>query len=117
MKKDVIRIGEATISEEAVKQLAGSVALECFGIVGMAAINVKDGLMRLITRESLTKGVEISVEDGEISVSFHVIVAYGVSIMAVSQNLVENVSYKLGEFTGMRVSHVDVFVEGVKPID
>jgi len=117
VKKDIIRIGDATMSEEAVKQLAGSMALECFGIVGMAAVNVKDGLMGLITKESLTKGVEISVEGGEITVGFHVIVAYGVSIMAVSQNLVENVQYKLEQFTGMKVRQINVFVEGVKPID
>lgn len=117
MKKDIIKIGEATISEEAIAQLAGSVALECFGIVGMAAVSMKDGLMRLITRESLTKGIEINVENNEITVAFHVIVAYGVSIMAVSQNLVENVKYKLESFTGMKVKHVEIFVEGVKPID
>lgn len=117
MKKESIKIGEATISSEAVAQLAGSVALECFGIVGMAAISKKDGLMRLITRESLSRGVEIDVEEDEITVTFHVIVAYGVSIMAVTQNLVENVKYKLESFTGMKVKHVEIYVEGVKPID
>lgn len=115
--KGIISIGDATISEEAVKQMAGSVALECFGIVGMAAVSMTDGLMRLITKESLTKGVEISVENGRISVAFHVIVAYGVSITAVSDNLVETVKYKLESFTGMKVGHVEIFVEGVKPID
>lgn len=115
--KGVIKIGEATISEEAVKQMAGSVALECFGVVGMAAVSMTDGLMRLITKESLTKGVEVSVENDMISVAFHVIVAYGVSITAVSQNLVDNVKYKLESFTGLKVGSVEVFVEGVKPID
>lgn len=115
--KGIIKIGDATISEEAVKQMAGSVALECFGIVGMAAVSMTDGLMRLITKESLTKGVEVSVENEKISVDFHVIVAYGVSITAVSDNLVETVKYKLESFTGMKVGHVGIFVEGVKPID
>lgn len=115
--KGVIKIGDATIAEEAVKQMAGSVALECIGIVGMAAVSMTDGLMRLITKESLTKGVEVSVENDRISVAFHVIVAYGVSITAVSQNLVDTVKYKLESFTGLKVGHVDIFVEGVKPID
>lgn len=115
--KGIIKIGDSTISEEAVKQMAGSVALECFGIVGMAAVSMTDGLMRLITKESLTKGVEVSVENEKICVAFHVIVAYGVSITAVSQNLVETVKYKLEGFTGMKVGRVEIFVEGVKPID
>lgn len=117
MKKDVIKIGDATITTEAVAQLAGSIALECFGIVGMAAISMKDGLMRLIIKEPLTRGIEISVEDSQITVIYHVIVAYGVNIAAVSENLIENVKYKLESFTGMQVKHISVIVEGVKPID
>lgn len=115
--KGVIKIGDATITEEAVKQMAGSVALECFGIVGMAAVSMTDGLMRLITKESLTKGIEVSVENEKICLQFHVIVAYGVNIPTVSQNLVETVNYKLESFTGIKVGRVEIFVEGVKPID
>lgn len=115
--KGTINIGKATISEEALSQLAGSCALECFGIVGMAAVSVKDGLIKLLTGDSLTKGIEVSVIDGELTLSFHVIVAYGVSITAVSQNLIENVKYKMESFTGMHVRHIGVYVEGVKPTD
>lgn len=110
-------IGETSISIEAIKQMAGSVAMECFGIVGMASVSMTDGLVRLLKKDSMTKGVEIEISEGEIRVSFHVIVAYGVSIVAVSTNLVENVSYKLEEFTGMKVRHVAVYVEGVRPVD
>ena len=109
--------GETSISIDAIKQMAGSVAMECFGIVGMASVSMKDGLVRLLKRDSMTKGVEIQIIENEIYVSFHVIVAYGVSILAVSQNLIENVSYKLEEFTGMKVRHVSIYVEGVRPVE
>ncbi len=115
--KGNIKIGDATISADALKQLAGSCALECFGIVGMAKVSVKDGLIKTLTGDSLAKGIELSVDDGEITIFFHVIVAYGVSITAVSQNLVENVKYKMESYTGMRLRHIGVFVEGVKPTD
>lgn len=117
MKKEPISIGGARISEEAIAQLAGSVAVECFGIIGMAAVSVTDGLVRLITREYLRKGVQIEVVDDTVSVTFHVIVAYGVSIQAVTQNLVETVKYKLENLTGLKVGHVNVYVEGIRPID
>jgi len=55
-------------------------------------------------------------EDG-ISLDFHVIVAYGVSIQAVAENLIENVRYKVEEYTGMKVKDVNVYVEGVRVID
>jgi len=117
MKKEPINIGEAKISEEAIAQLAGSVAVECFGVIGMAAVSVTDGLVRLITREFLRKGVEITVRGDSVDVAFHIIVAYGVSIQAVTENLVETVTYKLENYTGLKVGHVSIFVEGVKPID
>lgn len=43
--------------------------------------------------------------------------AYGVSIRAVSQNVIENVKYKIEEFTGMDVESINVIVEGVRIID
>ena len=110
-------IGETSITIEAIKQMAGSVAMECFGIVGMASISMRDGLVRLLKRDSMTKGVEIESLDGEICVSFHVVVAYGVNIIAVATNLIENVSYKLEEYTGMKVRHVAIYVEGIRPVD
>lgn len=115
--KGNIRIGDATISPDALKQLAGSCALECFGIVGMAKVSMTDGFIKLLTGDSLAKGIELTEEEGELSISFHVIVAYGVSITAVSQNLVENVKYKMENYTGMHVKCINVFVEGVKPTD
>ena len=109
--------GETSISIEAIKQMAGSVAMECFGIVGMASVSMKDGLVRLLKRDSMTKGVGIDIREGEIFVTFHIVAAYGVSILAVSQNLVETISYQLEEFTGMKVRHVTIYVEGVRPVD
>ena len=37
-------LGNIYIDPEVIAQYAGSVAVECFGIVGMASVNVKDGL-------------------------------------------------------------------------
>ena len=109
--------GYTGISPDAIKQIAGNVAMECFGIVGMASVGMTDGIVSLLKKDSLTKGVETEIKNGEISVVFHIIVAYGVSIMAVSENLIENVKYKLEAFTGMKVKNVEVYVEGVKPVD
>ena len=57
------------------------------------------------------------MKDGHISIDFHVVVAYGVSIQAVIENLVSNVSYQVENFTGMTVDEINVFVEGVRVID
>ncbi len=112
------KMGQIQITPEVVATYAGTTAVECFGIVGMAKVSVKEGgFARLLKRESLTKGISVMIQDNEIDLDFHVIVAYGVSIQAVADNLVENVRYKVSEYTGMHVRTVNVFVEGVRVID
>ena len=110
-------IENVSIDTEVIAQYAGSVAVECFGIVGMASVNVKDGLVKLLKREYITHGINVSVVDGKLVLDFHVIVAYGVSIMTVSNNLIENVKYKVEEFTGLSIEKINIFVEGVQVID
>lgn len=111
-------LGIVTVDAEVIAKYAGTVAVECFGIVGMAAVNMKDGLVHLLKRESLTKGIQVRIsEDNHISLHFHVIVSYGVSLLAVTDNLCSNVKYKVEEFAGMPVDKINVYIEGVRVID
>lgn len=111
-------LGNVQIDKEVIAKYAGSSAVECFGIVGMATVNVKDGLAKLLKRESLTHGVEVCItEDNKITIDLHIIVSYGVSISAVTDNLICNVKYKVEEFAGLPVERISVFVEGVRVID
>ena len=109
--------GSILIDTDVIATYAGSVAVECFGIVGMATVNMKDGLVKLLKKDSLKHGINVTLEDNKISLDFHVIVVYGVSISAVADNLFSNVKYKVEEFTGMEIKDINVFVEGVRPID
>ena len=111
------KLGEIRLNPEVIAKYAGITAVECFGIVGMAAVSMKDGLVKLLKRESLTDGINVDIEENHIILDFHVIVAYGVSISAVADNLIENVKYKVEEFTGMEVDKINIFVEGVRVID
>ena len=106
-------LGKIAIDTDVIATYAGSVAVECFGIVGMAAVSMKDGLVKLLKRDSLKHGIT----DNKITLEFHVIVAYGVSISAVSDNLISNVKYKVEEFTGLTIEKINILVEGVRVID
>ena len=111
-------LGTVTIDPDVIATYAGSVAVECFGIVGMAAVNMKDGLVKLLKRDYLSHGINVTIDDNnEISIDFHVIVSYGVSIFTVSDNLIETVKYRVEEFTGMEIEKINIFVEGVRVID
>lgn len=109
--------GEIIINPDVIATYAGSVAVECFGIVGMAAVSMKDGLVKLLRKDSLKHGINVSLNNNKISLDFHVIVSYGVSILAVADNLISNVKYKVEQFTGMEVEHINILVEGVRVID
>ena len=85
--------------------------------IGMQAVSVTDGIARLLKRESMTKGISVKIEDNKLILDFHIIVAYGLSISAVTQNLIETIKYKAENFTGMEVKKINIFVEGVRIID
>lgn len=110
-------LGNIAVDTEAIAQMAGTEAMECFGVVGMASYSMKDGLVRLLKRESLSHGINVALDNNKIALDFHVIIAYGVSIKAVSDNLMSNVKYKVEEFTGLKVDKINIYVEGVRVID
>ena len=104
-------LGKITIDTDVIATYAGSVAVECFGIVGMAAVSMKDGLVKLLKRDSLKHGINVTIADNKVTLEFHVIVAYGVSISAVSDNLISNVKYKVEEFTGLTIEKINILNE------
>lgn len=110
-------MGKIVVDEGVLAKYAGSAAVECFGVVGMASVNVKDGIVRLLKRDNIRHGVDVSIENERLQIELHIIVAYEVSILAVAENLVDNVKYKVEEYTGMEVGKIIVCVEGVKVIN
>ena len=111
-------LGQIVIDTDVIATYAGSVAVECFGIVGMAAVSVKDGLVKLLRKDSLKHGISLNITDeNKNRLNFHVIFAYGVNISTIADNLVSNVKYKVEDFTGMEIEKINIYVEGVRAID
>ncbi|MDR2713087.1 MAG: Asp23/Gls24 family envelope stress response protein [Clostridiales bacterium] len=119
MAKEIDGIwGKIIISNEVIAKLAGIAATECFGIVGMVSSRLfADGLNVLLGRDDLAKGVEIIKNEEELKVKVNVVVGYGIKISMVAQNVIDNVKYVVEKHTGLKISHVDVTVQGVKIID
>ena len=110
-------LGNIYIDSEVIAQYAGSVATESFGVVGMASVNVKDGIVSLLKKDNIMRGISVSMKNNKLTLDFHIIVSYGVSIMAVADNLISSVKYKVEEFTGFEIEKVNIYVEGVRVID
>jgi len=110
--------GNISIGNEVIAQYAGHAALDCFGIVGMATISMRDGLAKLLKGDNVSRGVNVTTnEDGELDIDFHIIVAYGVNIKTVVNNLISSVKYQVEDYTSMKVHAINVYVEGVRVID
>ena len=111
-------LGQIVIDTDVIATYAGSVAVECFGIIGMAAISMKDGLVKLLRIDSLKHGISVKItDDNKIRLNFHVIVAYVVNISTIADNLGNYVKYKVEAFTGMESEKINIMVEGVRAID
>ena len=111
-------LGQIVIDTDVIATYAGSVAVECFGIVGMAAVSMKDGLVKLLRKDSLKHGISVTItEDNRVDLKCDVIVAYGINISTIVDNNVSNVKYKVEDFTGMEIEKINIYVEGVSAID
>lgn len=106
--------GIITIENEVVARIAGITAIESYGIVGMAAKNMKDGIVQLLKKESLTKGIKVIVEENKVTIDLHIIVEYGTNISAIADNIISTVKYTVEDITGIAVESVNIFVEGVR---
>ena len=111
-------LGQILIDPDVIAKYAGATAVECFGIVGMAAVSMTDGLVKLLKNDKLAKGIDVSIdEENAIELNFHVIISYGVNISSVADNLVTSVKYKVESYTGMKVKKINIHVDGVRVID
>ena len=107
-------LGEISISSAVFSNITGMAATNCFGVKGMAYRSMTDGLVHLLRREAMDKGVRITSMGGnEISIELHIVVEHGVNITAVCQSIISQVRYLVGEYTGATIRDVKVCVDNM----
>ena len=107
-------LGEIRISSDVFTTVTGSAATNCYGVKGMAVRSATDGLVHLLKRESMAKGVKVYYNaDGTVSIELHIIVENGVNLMAVSRSIMSEVKYNVSRATGVEVKKVDVFIDSM----
>ena len=106
--------GDIIITNDVITTLAGAAASSCFGVKGMAKRSMSDGLVHLLKREAMGKGVLVTWDaDRAISIALHIVVDYGVNITALAASIIDEVRYKVESTTGAAVKSVDVFVDSM----
>ncbi len=107
-------LGEVSIANGVISEIAGAVATKCYGVVGMASRNKKDGIVNLLKSDSMSRGINVFIEDDGVVVEIHLIVEYGVNINTVCRSIVNRVRYTIENAVGIKVNRVNVRVEGVR---
>ncbi len=106
--------GRVNVTTNVFTDIAGTAASNCFGVKGMAARSVTDGLYHLLRRESMSKGVSIDFHsDKSISVNLHIIVDNGVNLNAVGEAIISEVRYVVQKTTKTKVRAVNVFIDSM----
>ncbi len=106
--------GEITISSAVFTNITGAAATNCFGVKGMAYRSMTDGLVHLLRREAMSKGVKVTYnEDNTVSIELHIIVENGVNITTVCRSIMSEVQYVVTKNTGVEVKSVNVCVDSL----
>lgn len=106
--------GNVIVTDKVYSDIAGTAASNCFGVKGMAARSMKDGLYHLLRKESASKGVRVEFhEDNTITIDLHIMVDYGVNLSAVASSIISEVRYVVTNATGTEIRDVNVYVDSI----
>ena len=106
--------GKLHVANDVLADMVGHAAMECYGVVGMVAPNAADGISKSLPVSRLRRGITLTTTDNGIHVDLFVVIEYGTNINAVSQNLIEAVSFVLKEQARVPVDGIEVHVMDVK---
>jgi uncharacterized alkaline shock family protein YloU len=106
--------GAITIGNDAIAQIVGLTVLESYGIVGMAAMNLTQGVARLLSRERLTQGIAVRREGDSLAIDLYVVIEYGLNLAEVAANVRSRVKYTVEKLTQLPVSNMQIHIQGVR---
>jgi uncharacterized alkaline shock family protein YloU len=106
--------GGLTIPNEVIAQIVGFTVLECYGVVGMAASSLTQGVARLLSRERITQGVSVRRDGDVLAIDLYVVVEFGLNLAEVASTVRTRVIYNVEKLTRMKVGSVQIHVQGVK---
>ena len=110
-------LGKIEVAPRAIASIACDAVLSCYGVVGLTAATLKDGIAETLQMAHTHRGVRVTVSDGEIVVDLYVVVEYGTRISEVAQNVMETVKFGVERSVGMAVAGVNVHVQGLRVSD
>jgi len=107
------QFGNIYVSHRAIATIACQSALESYGVVGLAAKNLAEGLAQVLVKDP-TLGVDVHFDGHTIQIDLYIIIEYGTRITTVSSSVADSVAYQIEKALGIPVNRVNVHVRGLR---
>jgi uncharacterized alkaline shock family protein YloU len=104
-------LGHVAITDDALAQIVGLTAAECYGVVAMTA---RGRIGKLLARDPTTRGIEVSGSERGLSISLHVVVEHGLNLAEVASTVSNRVAYEVERMTGLSIAGVEVHIDDVR---
>ena len=109
--------GGLSIANEVIADLVGHVALECYGVVGMAAPTLQDGVAKLLPKQRLRRGIQVESGEKGARIDLYVVIEFGTNIATVCKNLRDQVAFTLKDYADLPIESIEIHVMDVKVRD
>jgi uncharacterized alkaline shock family protein YloU len=106
--------GKIEVAPRAIATITARAVSDCYGVVGMAPRNLREGVAQVLGRDDMYRGVEVDISNGMIAITLYVIIEYGTRISEVARNVQETVRYAVERALGLPVASVNVRVQGLR---
>jgi uncharacterized alkaline shock family protein YloU len=111
---DNLTIGKIEVSPRAIASIASDAVLSCYGVVGMSAVTLRDGIAEILQVGAYHRGIEVKLVNGRIAIDLYVVVEYGTRISEVAQNVMQSVKFNVERALGMPVAEVNIHIQGLR---
>jgi len=106
--------GRIEVSPTAIASLAAQAVVECYGVVGMANRNLRDGITEVLPRGSSRRGIQVHLQDNDIVIDLYVVIQHGTRISEVAHGIMNRVKFMVEKAVGLPVAQVNVHVQGLR---
>ena len=106
--------GRLAITDHAIEDIVGWTVLECYGVVGMAAPNLRQGVASLLNLDRLHQGIKVEQAGDQLRIKVYIIVEYGLNVAEVAGSVRSQIAYNVEKMTGRPVTALQIYVQGVR---
>jgi uncharacterized alkaline shock family protein YloU len=116
MSDEITPLGSIHISPQAIATIAYHATMQSYGVVGLAAKNLLDGIANVIVKDP-THGIDVHYDGETVDIDIYIIIEYGTRIKSVAASVANTVRYKVEKAIGLPINNVNVHVQGLRISD